>query len=102
MKALLGLSIVSLIFMVRPSGADDQRAQCAVAVLKVYNQAMLAIEAQFPVPMSIEGLVARRRLQETYCMRWTRCSVDSAPDSMPFRMLLASCLRDEEREDTAD
>ena len=42
--------------------------------------------------MSLDATIAQRRLQEEYCLRFVRCSLDD-PNSAIFRVQFDSCLK---------
>jgi hypothetical protein len=71
--------------------ADDA---CVTAAMSDYLKANNALVQQTATVMSVETTIAQRRLQEEYCLRFVRCSLDD-PNSAIFRVQFDSCLKDE-------
>ena len=67
---------------------------CATAAMSDYLKANNALVQQTATVMSVETTIAQRRLQEEYCLRFVRCSLDD-PNSAIFRVQFDSCLKDE-------
>ncbi len=83
--------------------ADAQNA-CAEAAFNEYNRQNLAIltsPAAVPVK-SVELIVAQRRLQEQYCLKFAMCTVgdpDNKSLDLSFRAAFSHCISDEEKAD---
>jgi hypothetical protein len=67
---------------------------CGVAAMTEYLKANLALMQQGSPLMSVEAIIAQRRLQEQYCLRFVRCVV-SDQTSLRYITAFDSCLRDE-------
>lgn len=81
-------------------GADDAKTECATAAFKDYNKSKLALLTQAPL-MSVDTLLAQRRLEEQFCQRFAQCVFGQSPDQtheLPYRAAFASCLEDESLE----
>ena len=59
-----------------------------------YVKANDALAQQTATVMSVETTIAQRRLQEEYCLRFVRCSLDDQ-NSAKFQVQFDSCLKDE-------
>jgi hypothetical protein len=66
---------------------------CAAAALTEYVKANDALVQQTATVMSVEATIAQRRLQEEYCLRFVRCSLDDQ-NSAIFGVQFDSCLKD--------
>jgi hypothetical protein len=62
--------------------------------LTEYVKANDALVQQTATVMSVEATIAQRRLQEEYCLRFVRCSLDDQ-NSAIFGVQFDSCLKDE-------
>ena len=67
---------------------------CATAAMTDYVKANDALMQQTATVMSVEATIAQRRLQEEYCLRFVRCSLDDQ-NSAIFGVQFDSCLKDE-------
>jgi len=81
--------------------AKDACAQAALSDYIRENQVILTSPDALPI-MSVDAVLAQRRLKERYCLKFAVCSVgDPSNDrrlEIPFRAEFSSCLRDEEKE----
>jgi hypothetical protein len=57
-----------------PAAQDAAQTACAVAAFNSYNQANLALLQAAQPLRSVESIVAQRRLQEQFCLRFARCA----------------------------
>jgi hypothetical protein len=76
---------------------DKTQTACAAAALTDYTRATVALMQQSPI-MSVEATIAKRRLEEQYCLRSTRCLMGEATDpatGMAFAAEFGTCLREE-------
>ncbi len=83
-----------------PVKAEDGKSDCAIVALMDYTKQNLALlqsqESQlFP---SIEATIAKRRLQESYCLRSTQClygTEATGPSNLTSRIEFSKCLDEE-------
>ena len=94
MLMAIALSILAAPAMAQ-SDSKKERAEdaCVTATMSDYRKANNAL-VQTGTVMSVETTIAQRRLQEEYCLRFVRCSLDD-PNSVIFRVQFNSCLKDE-------
>ena len=96
----LVLMAIALLALATPARAESDskkdRAEdaCTAAAMSDYVKANNALVQQTATVMSVETTIAQRRLQEEYCLRFVRCSLDD-PHSATFRVQFDSCLKDE-------
>lgn len=94
MRAILILVAILIGFSSFADAADPQ-TKCAIAALIEYKKASLSL-TDVPILMSVEAIVAQRRLQERYCLQHIRCFIGDSPDQdMRTRIEFAKCLREE-------
>ena len=95
MLMAIALSILAAPAMTE-SNSKNERAEdaCVTATMSDYRKANNALVQQTGTVMSVETTIAQRRLQEEYCLRFVRCSLDD-PNSAIFRVQFDSCLKDE-------
>jgi hypothetical protein len=80
---------------------------CGKAAFTDYNNKNLELSQSagaFPLK-TVETILAQRRLQEDFCLKFARCVVgDPAEQSLdiPFRAEFGSCLDDEAKETVGD
>jgi hypothetical protein len=67
---------------------------CVTAAMTDYVKTNDALVQQTATVMSVEATIAQRRLQEEYCLRFVRCSLDDQ-NSAIFGVQFDSCLKDE-------
>jgi hypothetical protein len=81
---------------VAESDSKKERTEdaCAAAAMTDYVKANDALVQQTATVMSVEATIAQRRLQEEYCLRFVRCSLDDQ-NSAIFGVQFDSCLKDE-------
>ena len=95
-QAPLVVLFVLIIAALRVESAGAQNA-CATAAFADYNRANVALmQANIPL-MSVESIIAQRRLQEQYCLQFALCTIgDPANQSLriPYSAAFSSCLRD--------
>jgi hypothetical protein len=72
----------------------EQTEECSAAAMTDYVKANDALVQQTATVMSVEATIAQRRLQEEYCLRFVRCSLDDQ-NSAIFQVQFDSCLKDE-------
>jgi hypothetical protein len=66
-----------------------------------YNRENLAILQTAAPVLSVEALIAQRRLEERYCLQVAQCLVpdlSAATQLIPFEVEFSKCLRDEAAE----
>jgi hypothetical protein len=84
------------------SAKDDPKTACMTAALMDYTRADLALSQREASPVgTVEGTIARRRLQEQYCLRSTRCLIGeptSQITGMTFAVEFEKCLDEEAAE----
>jgi hypothetical protein len=98
--AALAASHWVLAIAAHAQGAPQPRSlenACSVAAMTDYTKSNLALLQQGTPLMSVEALVAQRRLQEQFCMRFVSCVVRD-PSSLRFMSAFDSCLKDESLE----
>jgi len=81
--------------------ADDTAdTACLAAALSAYTKANSALMLRSVPVMSVEAIVAKRRLQEQYCLRVARCRVGDQNQGMAvlYATAFSSCLNDEAKE----
>jgi hypothetical protein len=89
----------------RPTARERAQNQCATAAFGDYNKATLALfQAQGTAPLpSVEQIVAKRRLQEQYCLEFAKCMLTASGNpqlvAIEYSTLFDSCLRDEALEE---
>jgi hypothetical protein len=89
----------------RPAGREHAQNQCASAAVGDYNKATLALfQAQGALPLpSVEQILAKRRLQEQYCLQFAKCMLTTNTNpqlvAMEYSTLFDSCLRGEALEE---
>ena len=98
----LALAATVLLAAAGSGQAADAASECASAALADYSRQSLALLQAVPLDSlpSVEAVIARRRLQEGYCLRSTHCFYDETLNSagdLAFRAEFAKCL-DEEAE----
>jgi hypothetical protein len=81
---------------VAESDSKKERTEdaCAAAAMTDYVKANDALVQQTATVMFVEATIAQRRLQEEYCLRFVRCSLDDQ-NSAIFGVQFDSCLKDE-------
>jgi hypothetical protein len=72
----------------------EQTEECSTAAMTDYVKVNDALVQQTATVMSVEATIAQRRLQEEYCLRFVRCSLDDQNSAM-FQVQFDSCLKDE-------
>ena len=90
-------------------GTDDD---CGVAQTKIYLQSHMALLNEAPLGgLTIDQLIAERRLQEGYCLAIAKCIVGADPASNQLSPTMSAidvaakfddCLRDEALEKYRD
>ena len=96
----LMLMAITLSALATPAmGESDSKKErtedaCATAAMTDYVKANDALLQETATVMSVEATIAQRRLQEEYCLRFVRCSLDDH-NSAIFRVQFDSCLKDE-------
>jgi hypothetical protein len=95
----LMLMAITLSALATPATAEsdsekERTEDCATAAMTDYVKANDALVQQTAPVMSVEATIAQRRLQEEYCLRFVRCSLDDQ-NSAIFRVQFDSCLKDE-------
>ena len=82
--------------LVAESDSKKERVEdaCVTAAMTDYVKANDALVQQTATVMSVDATIAQRRLQEEYCLRFVRCSLDN-PNSAIFRVQFDSCPKDE-------
>jgi len=89
----------------RPTARERAENQCATAAFSDYNKATLSLfQAQGTAPLpSVEQIIAKRRLQEHYCLQFAKCmlmpNANTHLVAMEYSTLFDSCLRDESLEE---
>ena len=70
------LSALATPAMAESDSKKEQTEDCATAAMTDYVKANDALVQQTATVMSVEATIAQRRLQEEYCLRFVRCSLD--------------------------
>jgi hypothetical protein len=81
---------------------DKTQPACAAAALTDYTRATVALMQQSPI-LSVEATISKRRLEEQYCLRSTRCLMGEATNAatgMAFAAKFSTCLREEALENS--
>jgi hypothetical protein len=94
MLMAITLSALATPAMAESDSKKEQTEDCATAAMTDYVKANDALVQQTATVMSVEATIAQRRLQEEYCLRFVRCSLDDQ-NSAIFRVQFDSCLKDE-------
>ena len=94
MLMAITLSALATPAMTESDSKKEQTEDCATAAMTDYVKANDALVQQTATVMSVEATIAQRRLQEEYCLRFVRCSLDDQ-NSAIFRVQFDSCLKDE-------
>ena len=69
---------------------------CGVAAFQDYNGQNLALLQEGTPLLSVEGVIAQRRLEEQFCLRFVQCALGNmATDNLRFKSAFSSCLQDE-------
>jgi len=92
MLMAITLSALATPAMAESDSKKERTEDCATAVMTDYAKANDALGPA--TVMSVEATIAQRRLQEEYCLRFVRCSLDDQ-NSAIFRVQFDSCLKDE-------
>src|SRR6516165_8759139 len=92
MLMAITLSALATPAMAESDSKKERTEDCATAVMTDYAKANDALGPA--TVMSVEAAIAQRRLQEEYCLRFVRCSLDDQ-NSAIFRVQFDSCLKDE-------
>jgi hypothetical protein len=87
----------------RPTAQQAAQNECSVTAYKKYTLDKLAItnsNASDPLSIvSVDKILAKRRLQEQFCLEIVRCNPEKARDasvaSVSEAVMFDSCLRDE-------
>lgn len=80
-----------------PPSSDLTQAQtaCVLAAFQDYNNANIALG----VKESVESIIAQRRLEEQYCLRYAACVTSDVPKNslsgLAYAAEFSSCLSDE-------
>jgi uncharacterized protein YnzC (UPF0291/DUF896 family) len=97
-SAFIGLTNTAL--------ASDAQDQCATAATREYAEAMVKngeAARQKSTFLTIQEVVEKRRLQETYCLKFSAClrpaGVDDARAALEGAIHFTKCIDDEEEED---
>jgi hypothetical protein len=80
-----------------PTTSQDQAKACAVAAKTDYIKQNFALLNQETTLLSVEAMIAQRRLEEQYCLRFVRCFY-ADPKDLAFQAEFNSCLEDESLE----
>lgn len=94
MLMAITLSALATPAMAESDSEKERTEDCATAVMTEYVKANDALLQETATVMSVEATIAQRRLQEEYCLRFVRCSLDDQ-NSAIFRVQFDSCLKDE-------
>lgn len=93
------LAIVTVLAMsssaVAETAAEKAKSDCAVKAYAEYKAASLALYQREGAPLSVAGVIARRRLVEGYCVQFVRC-LNVAETAMGA--MFSKCLDDEDEE----
>jgi len=89
----LAIILGAILLSIGPANADDAKTVCATAALNDYIKASLTFNS-----MTIESYVAKRRLEEQYCLRFAQCIIGSLPGQMPLVAMFSKCLKEEAME----
>jgi hypothetical protein len=75
------------------ANADDAKIVCGTAALNDYIRAGLSLNS-----LSVETLIAKRRLEEQFCLRFAQCALGGVQGQMPLAAEFSKCLEDEAME----
>ena len=92
----MGLTVADAQTQPNASRTEKQNA-CADAARLDYNKRLVALlEREKPLPSitSVETILAIRRLEEDFCLRFTRCVLDDQ-NTVDFSVAFHICLKDE-------
>jgi hypothetical protein len=87
--------VIVLVSKVVAFGADAKSA-CGDAAISDFRTRLAAMQEESPV-LPVESMIAVRRLEEQFCLRFVRCT-HSDPNTIQFRASFESCLHDEAME----
>jgi hypothetical protein len=74
----------------KPEGA------CAIAAFRDYTRQKIALSQRATPFLSVESLIAQRRLEEQFCQHLVQCDLGAvANDDVRFGAEFSSCLQDE-------
>ena len=76
MLMAITLSALATPAMTESDSKKEQTEDCVTAAMTDYAKANDALVQQTAAVMSVEATIAQRRLQEEYCLRFVRCSLD--------------------------
>jgi hypothetical protein len=83
-----------------PHAADKEDA-CSAAAFTDYNQANLVLLDKPGLPMPVDTVIGKRRLQELFCLRVGKCHLASSPpqseigSEVEFNSDFSTCLDSE-------
>jgi hypothetical protein len=90
-------------------GQQTTQEKCSTEAFSIYNKALYTLlqqdAAMPPLHSTVDLTIARRRLQEQFCLQFARCNFpDTSNQSLTVQYSLAfnSCLRDEVLEEYND
>ena len=92
--------IIILIGLASSAWAANREEECMIATFTDYNRANVELLTKTD-PVTVETIIAQRRLQEQYCLRIAQCHVAGPPPqrtSIALNATFSSCLRDEAME----
>jgi hypothetical protein len=99
--ALLAGFAVAVMAVSAASAQSPDATACTAAAFADYNKANLRMVQQQPTLMPPDAVIAQRRLEEQYCLRYAQCIFGATPDqshALSYRAEFAGCLRDESLE----
>jgi hypothetical protein len=90
------LAMVVLLFLpsaaVAETATDKAQKDCAISAYKSYLAASIALYQRDQL-MSIDGVIAKRRLMEGYCVQFVQCL--NLPE-LAMGAIFSKCLDDED------
>ena len=96
------LALVWLAWAVVADAKDKPRdstiVNCEVVAFQEYSAANLAL-LQASIPLTVEGVLAQRRLEERYCIKVAQCDLAANSPQSPlfpivFGSVVSGCLND--------
>ena len=95
----LAVAFSALVVATGPALADAA-TECVASALTDYSRQSLALFQAVPIGSlpGVDALIAKRRLQEGYCLRSTRClygELSTGASDLAFRAEFAKCLNEE-------
>ena len=96
-RLLAIVSAFAIVLMMQSNTFAQNKPEdvCAVAAFQDFDRQNLALLQQRTPLLSVEGLIAQRRLEEQFCVRFVECELGAVPTGdVRFQAEFSSCLQD--------